>query len=217
MPEVLISGPDGRLEAKYNHVKSNAPIALVLHHHPAQDGNMNSKPVYALYHTFVSKGYNTLRFNFRGIGKSEGKFEGGENELSDAAAVLDWLQFHNPNAPACWVSGFSFGSWIAMQLLMRRPEIDGFISASPPANNLDFSFLAPCPVSGLFVYGANDVVTPPSSVNNLACTLSAQRNISITEKEISGADHYFDNCLDQFMAVTGEYIKTTQEKLKKTA
>ena len=105
---------------------------------------MNNKVVYALYQCFVRRGYSTLRFNFRGVGRSQGSFDRGEGELSDAASALDWLQTYNPNAGSCWVAGFSFGAWIGMQLLMRRPEIESFISIAPPANMYDFTFLAPC-------------------------------------------------------------------------
>src|SRR3954447_3961561 len=149
MPEVIFNGPEGRLEGRYNHSKTqNAPIALVLHPHPQHGGTMNNRIVYAIFQTFVRRGFSTLRFNFRGVGRSQGGFDRGEGELSDAAAALDWLQTYNPNAQACWIGGFSFGAWIAMQLLMRRPEIDGFIAVAPPANLYDFSFLAPCPSSG---------------------------------------------------------------------
>src|SRR5690606_31777048 len=99
---------------------------------------------------------STLRFNFRGVGGSQGVFDDGEGELSDAAYALDWMQDLNKNAPYVWVGGFSFGSWVGMQLLMRRPEIKGFISISPPANDRDFSFLAPCPTSGLIIHGSDD-------------------------------------------------------------
>ena len=110
---------------------------------------MNNKVVYSLYHSFSRRGFSTLRFNFRGVGRSQGSFDSGLGELSDAAAALDWMQGHNPNATGCWIAGFSFGAWIAMQLMMRRPEINGFIAIAPPASIHDFSFLAPCPASGL--------------------------------------------------------------------
>jgi pimeloyl-ACP methyl ester carboxylesterase len=67
----------------------------------------------------------------------------------------------NQNSKQCWVAGFSFGAWIGMQLLMRRPEITGFVSVAPPANLYDFSFLAPCPSSGLIINGTADKVAPP--------------------------------------------------------
>ena len=135
-------------------------MALVLHPHPQHGGTMNNKLVYALYQSFVRRGFSTLRFNFRGVGRSQGSFDRGEGELSDAAAALDWLQTYNPNAGTCWVAGFSFGAWIGMQLLMRRPEIESFIAVAPPANIYDFTFLAPCPSSGLILQGDQDTVVP---------------------------------------------------------
>ena len=78
----------------------------------------------------------------------------------DAASALDWVQSIHPEAETTWVAGVSFGAWIGMQLLMRRPEIRGFISIAPPANMYDFSFLAPCPSSGIIIQGeADEVVT----------------------------------------------------------
>jgi alpha/beta superfamily hydrolase len=206
MPEVIINGPEGRLEAKYHHAKTNAPVAVILHPHPEQGGTMNDKVTYALYRTFSHNGYNTLRFNFRGVGKSEGVFDEGEGELSDAAAVLDWLQAHNPNAPASWVGGSSFGAWIAMQLLMRRPELDGFVAINPPAKGKDFTFLAPCPVSGLFIQGESSP-EELKAVTDLAATLTAQRNVYVTENYIPGADSAFTNKLKEIMDLTQAYLR----------
>src|SRR3546814_18586299 len=106
-----------------------------------------------MFPAFTRRGCSVLRCNFRGVGRSQGRFARGEGELADAAAALDWLQAVNTDAPVAWVGGFSFGAWIGMQLLMRRPEINGFISVAPPANAYDFTILAPCPSSGLIVHG----------------------------------------------------------------
>jgi alpha/beta superfamily hydrolase len=180
MPEVIFNGPEGRLEGRYQHNTSpNAPIALVLHPHPQQGGTMNNRVVYSLYHVFARRGFSVLRFNFRGVGRSQGSYDRGEGELSDAASALDWLQTFNQNASACWIAGFSFGAWIGMQLLMRRPEIKGFISVAPPANSYDFSFLAPCPSSGLMVHGDKDESVPQTSVEKLVHKLHHQRQIRI--------------------------------------
>ena len=159
MPEVIFNGPAGRIEARYHHAKpSGSPIAILLHPHPAFGGTMNNPIVHSLYQTFVSRGFSVLRFNFRGVGRSQGLFENGAGELSDAASALDWLQSFNREAKICWIAGVSFGAWISMQLLMRRPEIGGFISIAPLAKHYDFSFLAPCPASGLFVNGEKDEI-----------------------------------------------------------
>ncbi len=207
MPEVIFNGADGRLEGRYHHGKTpNAPVALLLHPHPQHGGTMNNKVVYALYHAFVRRGFSTLRFNFRGVGRSQGKFDNGQGELSDAASALDWMQSFNANAQACWVGGFSFGAWIGMQLLMRRPEIDGFISVAPPANAFDFTFLAPCPSSGLILHGTADELVPEPSVAKLAAKLASQRNIRVKYRTIEGANHFFGNHLNLLNEVVDDYL-----------
>ncbi|MCR9257518.1 MAG: alpha/beta hydrolase [Alphaproteobacteria bacterium] len=213
MPEVTIPGPEGRLEGRYIHNKDDdAPIALMLHPHPQHGGTMNNKVVYNLYNTFVERGFSTLRFNFRGVGRSQGVYDRGEGELSDAASALDWLQNYNQNARECWIAGFSFGAWIGMQLLMRRPEITSFVSIAPPANMFDFSFLAPCPSSGLVVQGTKDDLVPPDSVRKLIDKLQAQRGIEIDYRLVEGADHFFKDQMDQLNGHVDDYLQTYMQK-----
>ena len=193
MPEVIFAGPDGRLEGRYHPQKDrDAPIAIVLHPESRFGGTMNNKVVYNLHYAFYNLGFSVLRFNFRGVGRSQGEFDHGIGELSDAAAALDYLQAMNPNAKHCWVAGFSFGAWIGMQLLMRRPEITGFVSVAPQAN-LDFSFLAPCPASGLIINGTADKVAQPKDTRALVAKLHEQKGITITHEEIEGANHFFQD------------------------
>ena len=212
MAEIVLSGPEGRIEAKYHKsYKKDAPVALILHPHPLHGGTMNNKVTYTTYQAFVQKGFNVLRFNFRGVGKSQGLFDNGEGELSDAAAALDWLQGENRNASSFWVSGFSFGAWIAMQLLMRRPEIEGFIAVSPPANMYDFHFLAPCPVSGLMVQGTADEIVPLDAVEHLAKKLSNQKGIQVSFEKIEGADHFYTGNLSLLLnKITGYLDKRVE-------
>ena len=167
---------------------------------------MNNKVVYSIYQSFVARGFSTLRFNFRGVGRSQGSYDGGEGELSDAASALDWLQMYNANASFCWVGGFSFGSWISMQLLMRRPEIVGFLSVAPPASDYDFSFLAPCPSSGLMLQGDRDENISSESVKKLVEKLSAQRAIEIQYRQVAGANHFFAGKIEEMMTEIDEYL-----------
>lgn len=207
MPEVMINGPEGRLEARYHlNPNPNAPVALILHPHPLHGGSMNNKVSYLTYQSFVQKGFTVLRFNFRGVGRSEGVYDNGEGELSDAASVLDWLQVFRPNARSFWVSGFSFGAWIGMQLLMRRPEVRGFIAVAPPANMYDFSFLAPCPISGLIVHGSKDDIVPSESIKVLLEKLSKQKGITITHEIIEGGDHFFKETMLSLNQVLSDYL-----------
>ena len=207
MPEVIFNGPEGRLEGRYHHSKKpGAPIALVLHPHPQFGGTMNNKVVYAMYQSFVKRGFSTLRFNFRGVGRSQSTFDNGQGEMSDAASALDWMQAHNPNAQGCWIGGFSFGAWIAMQLMMRRPEIGGFISIAPPANQHDFSFLAPCPADGLIVNGDKDEIVTPDSIEKLAQKLKSQKTITVEHEVIKGADHFFGDHMDKLTKIVDGYL-----------
>ena len=209
MPEVIFPGPEGRLEGRYHPQRNrDAPIAIVLHPHPQFGGTMNNRIVYNLHYAFHNMGFNVLRFNFRGVGRSQGEYDEGIGELSDAASALDYLQSMNQNAKHCWVAGFSFGAWIGMQLLMRRPEITGFISVSPPANRYDFSFLAPCPSSGLIISGAADRVAPPENTHELVERLHEQKGITITHSEINGAGHFFEEPhMDDMIGQVTEYVK----------
>ena len=208
MPEVFVNGPEGRLEGRYKPGdRPDAPVALVLHPHPQHGGTMNNKVAYTLYQLFSQRGFSVLRINFRGVGRSQGQFDNGPGELSDAASALDWLQSFNPNASSCWIGGFSFGAWIAMQVLMRRPEIAGFIAVSPPANMYEFTFLAPCPSSGLIVHGSADELVPEPVVATLAEKLSLQKNITIDYDIVDGADHFFQNHLETFTERVDRYLE----------
>jgi uncharacterized protein len=207
MPEVIFTGAAGRIEGRYHPARQkNAPIGIVLHPHPQFGGTMNHQIIYQLYYAFVHRNFSVLRFNFRGVGRSQGSFDHGQGELSDAASALDWAQTINPEARSCWIAGFSFGAWIGMQLLMRRPEIEGFISIAPPANLYDFSFLAPCPSSGMIVHGDKDAVVPHKDVNGLVDKLKTQKGIVIEQKVIPGANHFFDGKVEPLMQAIGLYL-----------
>lgn len=215
MPEVILSGPEGRIEGRYHQgPHRNSPAAVVLHPHPKHGGTMNNKVVYSLYKCFANNGFSVLRINFRGVGRSQGVFDNGTGELCDAASALDWLQVQNPDASSFWIGGFSFGSWISMQLLMRRPEIEGFISVAPPANMYDFSFLAPCPSSGMIVHGDQDSIVPEEAVAKLAAKLDNQKNIEVDYELIKKADHFFRERLHELDSVCNSYIQKRADELK---
>ena len=148
-----------------------------------------------------------MRINFRGVGKSDGEFNNGQGELADAAAALDWLERENFDNSQCWIAGFSFGSLIAMQLLMRRPEVNRFIAISPQPNVYDFSFLSPCPSSGLMIYGKNDELVPVEYINDLDKRLKSQRGIHVEFQSINDANHFFAKSELTLSKALNKYIK----------
>ena len=206
--EIFIPGPAGRMEAKYyKSDKITSPIALVLQPHPQYGGTMNNKVVVDTFHTFMENNFSVCRVNFRGVGKSDGEFDNGQGELADAAAALDWLERENFDNSQCWISGFSFGSLIAMQLLMRRPEINRFIAISPQPNVYDFSFLAPCPTSGQVLYSDGDELVTKESIDELDNRIKNQKGVEVMFTKIKNANHFFKGRENELSIEIEKYIK----------
>ena len=206
--EIFIPGPAGRLEAKYyKNPKFGSPIAIVLHPHPQYGGTMNNKIVQLMYNIFLENGFSVIKVNFRGVGKSDGVFDNGQGELSDAAAALDWIERENLDYSQCWVSGFSFGSLICMQLIMRRPEVNNFIAVSPQPNVYDFSFLAPCPTSGQVVYSENDELVTKESIIELDNRIKNQKGVDVNFSKIKNSNHFFKNKEFELTAEIEKYLK----------
>ena len=192
MPGILLNGPMGRLEAHYTHNnQSNSPTALILHAHPGHGGNMNNPLSLKLHKLFSDLGYSSLRFNFRGVGKSDGEHDGSEGELADSAIALDWLQNQNQDSKEYWICGISFGAWVGMQLLMRRPEILRFVLISPPVGKYDFNFLAPCPASGVIINADKDSLIEVNLINDVVKRLNQQKSINVKQDVIKSTDHFF--------------------------
>ena len=206
--EIFIPGPSGRIQAKYFKSKEfGAPVALILSPHPQYGGTMNNRIVYETYNCFFKNKFSVIRINFRGVNKSDGIFDNGQGELSDAAAALDWIEKENPGYNQCWVSGFSFGALICMQLIMRRPEVNKFIAISPQPNLYDFTFLSPCPISGLVTYGKNDELVDLDSILNLKKRLSMQKNIDVKFDSIANANHFYKGKEKELGLFLEHYIK----------
>ena len=208
MPEILINGPVGRIESRYTHsVKTNSPTMLVLHAHPGHGGNMDNHLSVLLHKNFSDLGFSTLRFNFRGVGKSDGEHDGSEGELADSAIALDWIQGQNESSNEHWICGISFGAWVGMQLLMRSPEIPKFILISPPVGKYDFNFLAPCPASGLVISAEKDNLVDNSSVSEAVSKLNKQKSIEVKHQLIKSADHFFSGAEHKVIEKIKKYIQ----------
>jgi len=208
MPEILLNGPVGRLEAHYTHNNAaTSPSILILHAHPGHGGNMNNPLTLKLHKIFSDNGFSSLRFNFRGVGKSDGEHDGSEGELADSAIALDWIQSQNQSSDEYWICGISFGAWIGMQLLMRRPEITKFILVGPPAGKYDFNFLAPCPSSGLIFSGEKDNLIDHNVLQNLVKKLNEQSSVNIKHEIVKNSDHFFSGNELTIIQKVNNYIK----------
>lgn len=213
MPRVYLDSPAGKLEGMYHQSEDlRSPTALILHPNPLYGGTMNNKITYHLYKIFVSNNFSVLRINFRGVGNSSGKFDNGIGELEDVNTTLDWLRTQNEKTSHYWVAGFSFGAFVGMQGIMRRPEIENFIAVSPPASRYNFSFFSPCPVSGLIIQGSEDEISKPSETTKLVSMCQRQKSVAVEYKIIDGADHFFVDCMEELDSSIDTYIKQRMDR-----
>lgn len=167
---------------------------------------MNTLVVYSLFTAFQDTGFSVLRFNFRGVGRSAGEFSGGAGELADARAAWAWLEAECPQSKARWVAGFSFGAWIALQLVELEAGLDNFVAIAPPANNLDFSFLSEWRTSGLLVHGTADQLVPEAAVKQLLAKPRAD-GVTVDHLPIAGAGHFFEPGQEELVRAVSSYVK----------
>ncbi len=207
MAELIIPGPAGRIEARYTEPPmEGAPIALILHPHPKAGGTMQDPITIRMYQMFEARGFGVLRYNSRGVGRTQGQYDNGIGELEDAAFVLDYLENLAESPRYVWCGGYSFGAYITLQLLMRRPEIDGFFAVSPPANHFDLSFLAPCPASGLIIIGENDAIATPQDIERSLQKVRVQKGEVISRASVPGGNHFFEGRQDELMERLSDYL-----------
>lgn len=162
---LLLSGPSGNLQAMLELpalLTDSTPIALICHPHPPDGGSMTNKVVSTLAKAFVESGLCALRFNFRGVGQSEGHYDGGPGELEDALAVASWIKQQRPSAPLA-LAGFSFGAWVA---LLAAPSVSPrlMVSIAPPVGFRDFSSVPSPACPWLAVQGLADEIVPADEV-----------------------------------------------------
>lgn len=205
---LLIDSSGKKIEAVYNRSSDpNSPIVLLLHPHPLYGGDMNSKVLVYMERVFLKHNFTTMRFNFRGAGKSEGQYDNGNGELMDASVCLDWLQDNNPTAKNVYVAGFSFGAYIALQLMVRRTEINYFFSVSTPTSLFDISFVYPCPIDGVFIHAEKDEVSSLKDLDKNLKKILKTKNHNVNLEVIEDANHFFDNHLSKLQSTISEYTK----------
>ncbi len=189
---LFIPAPHGRLEAIYRPKSEQAErVALVLHPHPLHSGTMHNKVVFRAAKALNEAGFETLRFNFRGVGASTGTFDEGRGECDDARAALDYLLRSQPNAREVIVAGFSFGSIVGLKAGCADERVHKLIAIGAPARMDNLDFLRECAKPKLFVHGAEDDIAPLAPLEQLLAELPATGNVQL--ERIAGAGHFFDD------------------------
>ena len=163
--EVLLRGAAGVIEAVVDVPDADcarAGVAVICHPHPLHGGTMHNKVVTMIERSLREIGMTTVRFNFRGVGKSEGEHDNGRGETLDLLSVAEWVGQKRPD-DALWLAGFSFGAYVAL-LGARHLPLKQMISIAPPAGRWDFSAVLPPTCPWLVVMGDDDDVVEPQQV-----------------------------------------------------
>jgi uncharacterized protein len=184
-------GPAGRLEALLNTGREDAPYsALVCHPHPAGGGTMHNKVVYHAMKAFAAVGLPVLRFNFRGVGLSEGEHDHGDGEQNDVRAALSWLE-HNFDKRPILFAGFSFGSYVGLRACCGDVRVKGLIGLGLPVGaagrNYEYGFLPKCVAPKLFISGDHDEFGPREVLDGVFASAPEPKRLVWIE----GADHFF--------------------------
>jgi alpha/beta superfamily hydrolase len=185
-----LSGPAGRLEAVIDE-PSTPPRAVVVFAHPlpTHGGTMHTKAVFQGAKGLVRAGCAVLRFNFRGVGRSEGTFDQGPGEMEDFRAALDYMASRYPGLPL-WAAGFSFGAWIALETGAADDRVAVLIGVAPPVTKAgyDFSNTRSSTKPKFFVQGEADDICPIQDMWRFYGELSEPKELVV----IDAADHLFD-------------------------
>ncbi len=197
---IYLSGPAGNIEAVWNEVGIDLPTdaaALVCHPHPLFDGTMHNKVVSTLVRTFGDLGVPSLKFNFRGVGASDGEYASGVGEVKDARACLDWLQQEH-GIERFYLAGFSFGSFIASSLAHQlaqdeKSRLAHLVVVAPPVHNFDFGDLFPADYPSTIIVSDADEVVPPEDVYHWLDSVYPPLDVI----EMPGASHFFHGRLTE--------------------
>jgi len=217
---VLLQGPVGHIEALYwsaaeNHEAAPPIASVICHPHPLFGGTMHNKVVYQAAKTLHRFGVPVLRFNFRGVGASEGQHDNGRGEHGDVTAALDFLASQYPATPLL-LAGFSFGAWVGLRVACGDSRVQEMIGLGLPVGSMgdrDFSYLNTCDKPKLLASGEFDSHSPPhvlhAVVEQFSATLQQQTTVAI----IPGADHFFTGHLAELDRTIAAWVTSRHPTL----
>jgi uncharacterized protein len=207
---LTLAGPAGDLEAllEWNPQWSPRLLSLVCHPHPLYGGTMHNKVVFRAAKAAVSCGVPALRFNFRGVGQSQGKFADGLGEREDALAALRYLVNRFPNLPVAMM-GFSFGSVVALAVGSAQAEVNSLVGIGVPVGSADFGFLQRVRKPKLIVQGTPDTFGPRAKVEALFASLEEPKSLHFVED----VDHFFTGKLVELQSAIEEFLRGILEGL----
>ncbi len=200
---LFLAGPAGSLEAQLElPAQPRADwVGLVCHPHPQHGGTMRNKVVQQTAKVLRQHALPVLRFNFRGVGLSQGTYDHGRGEADDVRAALDFLKSDFPEARIC-LAGFSFGAWVGLRVGCQEARVGLLLGIGLPADTTNFSFLARCTKPKLIVQGTRDQFGSPAAVSAVLAAAAEPKRLVWVE----GADHFFTSHLEKLVAVLATHL-----------
>lgn len=191
---VMIAAPHGHLEGLLEGECATQPqsAAILCHPHPQYGGTMHNKVVYRAAQALRERGFVTLRFNFRGVGRSTGTYDFGVGEQDDVRAAIDFMAGRYKKA-CLWLVGYSFGAWVGLTVASGDERIAALVGIGLPVETNDFQFLTLCRKPKFFIQGTNDEFGSVEHLNALLLTLPEPKEVIYIE----GADHFFTGKLGE--------------------
>jgi alpha/beta superfamily hydrolase len=196
-----VSFPSGALTLHGRYQPGSADRGVVVTHpHPLYGGDMDNPVVETLAAAYHRAGWATLRFNFRGVGRSSGRFDDGRGETSDLAAAAAWLA--GQGIARISLAGYSFGAWVMAHLTDPPAAVDHMVMISPPVAFMDFSAVGSLPTLALATTGRMDAYAPPDLVKSHL----ARWNPACRYHELPLADHFYWGQFDELDAVVKHFL-----------
>jgi alpha/beta superfamily hydrolase len=176
-------------------------VAVVCHPHPQFGGTMHNKVVATINRALNDCGIPSLRFNFRGVGRSTGSFGNGVGEQDDVKFALDWMSTHYPDK-SLLVAGFSFGAWVGLRVGCADPRVTHLIGVGVPVTMFDIPLAYGCNKPKCIIQGSHDEYGNDTEIRSWFNRLSEPRNLYI----VDGASHFFPGQLEQINQSIGEWL-----------
>ena len=174
--------------------------AVVSHPHPLYGGDMFAAGVESIVHAYWKKGFTTLRFNFRGVGNSQGLHDNGVGEQQDVLAALSCLR--ETGIKTIDLAGYSFGAWVNAHAVNQGAPVDRMVMVSPPAGFMDFQQIKGLDCLRLVVTGSRDTIAPPKLIQEMLPDWNPDADFEI----IQGADHFYGGHFDRLEAVLDAHL-----------
>lgn len=199
---VVFESGDLKLEGLLDRVEGDRGV-VITHPHPQYGGTMHNNVVESLVKAYGKAGYTTLRFNFRGMGRSEGHYDEGVGEQVDVHGAVAYLK--DLGMTSVDLAGYSFGAWVNAQAIGNLNHVARMIMVSPPVNFMDFSFLQYTSKIQLIIAGSRDDIAPPDMIQKMLSGWNKDSELHI----IQGADHFYWDETGEIESIVGDFLKTS--------